>query len=417
MKIYVIPFFILVNCFLFSSGIHDAARSKDLTKIKKLINSGADINALDRIGKTPMMVAAEKGHYSIVKYLLDNGASVEPADIDGFTAFHYAHKLYHREIAALILKSPQGKSLLTEEIIKVNLKGEKHNIRFVYLNNKKESSLQAIEKAKYYLPLMAEYMGTAPLFGPVNIIFFDAKKGSRQISRHIDDTVYIKYDNLKYYNQALAIHEYTHLWSNYSMPVWLYEGIASMLPIAIAESDMKNADKFNPSDLANYWYLHTNSEKSDKALQRDFRFDGGTLTLFYTKSLKFVYLLYKELGAEGFKKFVRKVILESNNEEESYFAYDPDDPAGYETKKLEDEDIVQYLSEIKKKDWNGFFSGWIRPGKYNYFTLKDFSDVDKDGISGVDEHYIGTDPLKKDSDNDGISDGEEIKNGSDPLRP
>ena len=42
--------------------------------VKLLVQSGADINLKRKLQKTALMCAAERGHTSIVKYLLDEGA-------------------------------------------------------------------------------------------------------------------------------------------------------------------------------------------------------------------------------------------------------------------------------------------------------------------------------------------------------
>ena len=55
-----------------------ASRTGDLKKVKYLVENGADVNALDEWGKTPLYMASYRGHLDIVKYLLENGADVNP---------------------------------------------------------------------------------------------------------------------------------------------------------------------------------------------------------------------------------------------------------------------------------------------------------------------------------------------------
>ncbi|MFT6909172.1 MAG: hypothetical protein ACJAS1_005884, partial [Oleiphilaceae bacterium] len=43
-----------------------------------------------------------------------------------------------------------------------------------------------------------------------------------------------------------------------------------------------------------------------------------------------------------------------------------------------------------------------------------FLDLDKDGLSNVEEYFFGTDPSNEDSDADGWFDIDEIINGTDP---
>ncbi|MCL4360949.1 ankyrin repeat domain-containing protein [Candidatus Dependentiae bacterium] len=43
---------------------------------KKLLNAGADINSLNNMGYTPLMLAVMNGNVNFVKFLLKNGANV-----------------------------------------------------------------------------------------------------------------------------------------------------------------------------------------------------------------------------------------------------------------------------------------------------------------------------------------------------
>ena len=43
---------------------------------KKLVNKGADINALDSYGDSPLMEAAWEGHLEVVQYLVSRGAKL-----------------------------------------------------------------------------------------------------------------------------------------------------------------------------------------------------------------------------------------------------------------------------------------------------------------------------------------------------
>lgn len=56
--------------------LHRAAQDGDLGRVDELLKGCADINAFDEIGKTPLHYAAEKEHFTVVKYLLANGADV-----------------------------------------------------------------------------------------------------------------------------------------------------------------------------------------------------------------------------------------------------------------------------------------------------------------------------------------------------
>lgn len=59
-------------------------------KVKSLIDSGADVNAANQFGVTPLMFAAAKGHQKVVEYLVEQGADVHAADEHGMTALMLA---------------------------------------------------------------------------------------------------------------------------------------------------------------------------------------------------------------------------------------------------------------------------------------------------------------------------------------
>jgi Zn-dependent protease with chaperone function len=77
-------------------------RRGDTEAVKKLIDDGADVNAKDEDGKTPLMLAAEMGHRDIVKILLTEGAEVNAKDKDGFTALTLSIQKGHDEVAKIL---------------------------------------------------------------------------------------------------------------------------------------------------------------------------------------------------------------------------------------------------------------------------------------------------------------------------
>ena len=64
--------------------------NQDIEVIKTLISEGADVNAKDKFGLTPLHVAADNGNIEITKFLVSSGAKVDAKDNDGETPLNMA---------------------------------------------------------------------------------------------------------------------------------------------------------------------------------------------------------------------------------------------------------------------------------------------------------------------------------------
>jgi ankyrin repeat protein len=67
-----------------------AVGSGDLASVGRLIEKGADVNAMDRNGTTVLMQAALLGHKLIARLLVANGADVNARDARDWTAYGLA---------------------------------------------------------------------------------------------------------------------------------------------------------------------------------------------------------------------------------------------------------------------------------------------------------------------------------------
>lgn len=89
-----------------AGAIAYAARSAKTRNIEILLKNGANINAADGNGMTPLMTAALRGLKSLAEFLLSNGAKMEQKDNEGMTAL--MHAAYHSTRVTKISKpSPQ----------------------------------------------------------------------------------------------------------------------------------------------------------------------------------------------------------------------------------------------------------------------------------------------------------------------
>jgi len=62
----------------------------DLAEV--LIEKGAEVDAKDREGKTPLHIAAEQVDRDFAEFLLKNGADINAEDNDGNTPIYYARQ-------------------------------------------------------------------------------------------------------------------------------------------------------------------------------------------------------------------------------------------------------------------------------------------------------------------------------------
>lgn len=65
---------------------------EDLEITKLLISYGANVEAKNFRGTTPLMIAAGAGDISVVRYLIERGADVNARDNDGYTVLTYAEQ-------------------------------------------------------------------------------------------------------------------------------------------------------------------------------------------------------------------------------------------------------------------------------------------------------------------------------------
>jgi cytohesin len=69
----------------------EAARKGDLIKVQTALENGANPNAEDNDGWTPLHFVAQEGRVDAVKILLERGADPRIADNEGHTPLDYAH--------------------------------------------------------------------------------------------------------------------------------------------------------------------------------------------------------------------------------------------------------------------------------------------------------------------------------------
>src|SRR5215471_17955882 len=69
-----------------SDEFYDAIRNNNLARLETMTRAGADVNAVDDQGQTPLMYSASVGSLEAMKYLLTKGANVNAQSGSGLTS-------------------------------------------------------------------------------------------------------------------------------------------------------------------------------------------------------------------------------------------------------------------------------------------------------------------------------------------
>jgi hypothetical protein len=84
--------------------LHEAALNGRFGIAELLIKHGADLNAKNGDGSTPLHIAAHHGHVGIVVLLIKYGADLNARDVSGWTPLHYAAGAGRADVVKLLLE-------------------------------------------------------------------------------------------------------------------------------------------------------------------------------------------------------------------------------------------------------------------------------------------------------------------------
>ena len=102
--IAIVAAVVLVGCGP-SVDIWEAARTGNIEAVRQHLAAGADVNAKDAWGGTPLHYAASGGHKEIVELLIAKGAAVNAKRSDGGTPLDWAEETgFNKETADLLRK-------------------------------------------------------------------------------------------------------------------------------------------------------------------------------------------------------------------------------------------------------------------------------------------------------------------------
>jgi len=83
----------------------DASRAGDVGRVRAILDAGGDVNAANRYGVTALGFAAEKGHFDIVRLLVERGADLNAVDsFYGSRPVDFALRGGHLNIAVFLIE-------------------------------------------------------------------------------------------------------------------------------------------------------------------------------------------------------------------------------------------------------------------------------------------------------------------------
>ena len=118
----VVPFALalLITGQAAAAELHEAARRGDLAAVEKLLAAGAQVDAPDGGGATPLYLAAGEGHAAVVARMLAAGADARRPAMGPFgstgTPIHVAARYGHLEVVRVLLKAGVDPNLADEGV-------------------------------------------------------------------------------------------------------------------------------------------------------------------------------------------------------------------------------------------------------------------------------------------------------------
>jgi ankyrin repeat protein len=98
------------------TNIWRAAIDGDLAEVERLVGHARRLlDARNRRGRTPLMLASREGHVGVVRWLLDKGAAMDERDRGGRTALCLACEYDHYPVVRLLLERGADPAIVSFE--------------------------------------------------------------------------------------------------------------------------------------------------------------------------------------------------------------------------------------------------------------------------------------------------------------
>ncbi|XP_075048136.1 GA-binding protein subunit beta-2 isoform X3 [Mixophyes fleayi] len=88
-----------------TSPLHLAAQYGHFSTVKVLLQAGISRDARTKVDRTPLHMAAAEGHAHIADLLIKNGANINAKDMLEMTALHWATEHNHQDVVDLLIKN------------------------------------------------------------------------------------------------------------------------------------------------------------------------------------------------------------------------------------------------------------------------------------------------------------------------
>lgn len=86
-----------------AAALHGAALADDAARIQALVAQGSPVDAINKDGMWPLLIACTYGNQDAVRALLKGGANVNLANVSGYTALHEASFQGYEPIVEMLI--------------------------------------------------------------------------------------------------------------------------------------------------------------------------------------------------------------------------------------------------------------------------------------------------------------------------